>query len=458
MLRRWAQEGWTALQRRARERAVALAHAVDLRYRVAMRLRSVAITAVRELSGFQAKETDGERALWVFRWHDVRRVLNDPSRFSVSVSGQRMRQSIGPFFLGLDPGAAAPTVPGEPWYEDDAGAMRDALEVPHPDFAATQQAWRRLGQVRALAEELASERVRAALERTGEIDVVGDLADAVPLAFALRFYGLSDTDGGEGLLSGLRAASSYVFGVDVADKLPAAVSGGRMVAAHVLALVRERIRQRASGVPSADHVLDRLIEGRYASVPNRDEAIARLLVGTLSGTIIPTAWIFIEAVDRLLRLPRKQREALSRSAQIGDRSAVRAYVLEAIRFFPFPPLLLRRALEPTRIGGRRVEAGALVVLVLTAASMDWRRFRRPFSFRPGRPDEGSLIFGTGPHHCMGRAIGETLLTEMALALFAQRRLRRARGNRGHLEYEPRTGVPDGPYPKHLVLEASGWSA
>jgi len=451
MLRRLAREGVGSLRRRSRERIRKLWHALDLRFRIRKRGRFLVMHGIRELSGFQRKRTDGEEALWVFRWHDVRQVLARPDDFAVSVTGQRMRQSIGPFFLGMDPGAA-PAGEEAPSYEHDSRAMRAALDVPVRMSAGRQldgEAWRRLGDVAGIARRLSEHCVRRAIERKGEVDVVTDVADQVPLAFARIFFGIAEPEGGEGLLTWLRAASSYVFGTDVEDKQAAAVSGGRAAAEHVLSEVRARKKARGAGVPSEGHVLDRLIDGGAKF----DETIARLLVGTLSGTIIPTGWIFIEAVDRLMRLPRGRLDELMRCAQDGDRDRVRAYVLEAARFFPFPPVLLRRATRSTKIGDRPVEAGTPIVLVLIAASVDRRQIRQPFRFLPERPDEDSLLFGHGTHHCMGRAIGETILTEMATALFSTPGLRRAPGARGCLEYRPDDGVPDGPYPKHLVLEA-----
>lgn len=456
MLRRLAREGLAWLGTRSRERVRNAWHALDRRFRIEKRGIGLVLHARRELTGFHSRRTDGEDALWVYRWKHVREVLGEPGRFAVSVTGRRMRQSIGPFFLGMDPGAATAGEPEAPSYEHDSRAMRTALDVTVRTSAGRQldgDAWRRLDDIAALARKLSEESVRLAVERKGEVDVVLDLADRVPLAFARTFFGIQEPEGGEGILVWLRAASSYVFGIDVEAKQAAAASGGRAMAEHVLAQVRSRKEARSAGEPRVDHVLDRLIDSAKG-----DETITRLLVGTLSGTIIPTGWIFIEAVDRLLRLPPRRLAALMRHAADGDRARVRGYVLEAARFFPFPPVLLRRATRSTTIGDRRVEAGTPIVLMLTAASMDWRQFPRPLHFDPERSDEDSLIFGYGTHHCMGRAIGETILTEMATALFATPGLRRASGARGFLEYWPSDAVPDGPYPKHLVLEANGWSA
>jgi len=436
---------------RARSRLAEARRALERRFRLERWIRSQLFAWHRHHSGFFTKHADGEELLFVLRWHDVRRVLDAAQEFPVAITGARMAESIGPFFLGMDPppGATASSP-----YVRESTLLRNALDLPDANAPKTDHRWKRLVGIQRKAEELADGCVRRALTNQGEIDVVQDLADALPLAFAEWFFGVPGQADEEGTLGWLRSASSYVFGVDVASRREAAATGGRAVATFVRSVVDRRDAEKRAGRPVPDDVLDRLL----ASCPDRD-VVARCLTGTLSGTLIPTAWIFIEAVERLLRLGARQRADLARRAQAGDRAGVRAYVLEAARFYPFPPVLLRRAAQDTTVGGRRVAAGQGIVLLLTAASMDPRAFPHPRRFVPGRPETDGLLFGHGVHECAGRAIGEILLTEMAMALFARRGIRRAAGLRGYLDYGDRPhAIPDGPYPKHLFLEANGWSA
>jgi len=427
-----------------------LRRAVDLYLRpklLALRVRDVLGLAVLRFS----PPWPGRR-LTVYRHADVVDVLARSAEFSVKASGERMEETIGAFFLGMDPGAR---------YAAESAAMREALDVPDPRPEAVRPApgarsVARLAAARRDIARLCQEAVKRALLEKGEVDVVADLADVVPLRFARAYFGVPEPAEGDRLLGWLRAASSYVFGVDVDDKRGPARAGGQALQRHVLDVVASREQDLLHG-KTADDVLGRMLAARGPEGLPSNDVIVRCLIGTLSGAIIPAGWLFIEAVERLLRLPRRERERLHRHARCGDRMAVRAYVLEAARFFPFPPVLLRRCEHAARLGGRALEAGTTAVLALSAAALDPRVVPQPWRFRPGRDESKLLLFGHATHLCQGKEIGEALLTEMALALFARPGLRRARGFRGRLDYAPRSGIPDGPYPKHLVLEANGWS-
>jgi cytochrome P450 len=135
---------------------------------------------------------------------------------------------------------------------------------------------------------------------------------------------------------------------------------------------------------------------------------------------------------------------------------VRAYVIEAARFFPFPFEIIRYAEREAKIAGRRILPGTLVRLVIGSAALDPRAVPQPERFVPGRPDSEYMLFGHDVHLCMGKDIAEVLLTEMAIALFSPANLRRASGPRGYIRYLPdKKAIPYGPYPASLILRADG---
>jgi cytochrome P450 len=405
--------------------------AVDVRLRPRLR----ALEAWGWLGRTFRPVLDWRGRVHVFRFDDVRSVLSRPDEFGVATFGERMQETIGPFFLGMDDSTQ---------YRVESGAFRDALDLSDA----------RLTDVQRAVSGLAANGVERALKLRGEVDVVRDLADEVPLAFASAFFGIPEPQhDGETLVGLFRAASSYVFGVDMESRRPAAREAGAKIAAHLRSVVAERSAQLDAGRPARSDVLGRMLAASRTNPAITEDVIARCLAGSFSGTVIPTSWLFIEAVDRLLRLPSARRAQLGAHAQAGDTSKVRAFVLEAARFFPFPPVILRRARCDAWIGGRRVEAGTDIILEMSSAAVDPRSVPQAARFRPGRPEGERMLFGHDRHACMGQPIGEALLTAMAVALFSQRGLRRASGSRGFLQYEPRDATANGPYPKSLVLVA-----
>jgi cytochrome P450 len=381
-------------------------------------------------------------------WEDVRSVLERPAEFSVRIFGMRMSDTTGNTFLGMNP---------SPRYDLESGAMRAALDVPDVRPRARGQAAAedlgRLLSVRRFAAELSHWKIADALKRTNEIDVVADLADVVPLHFAREYFGIPEPDPERPkILEWFKAISYYVFSPAASDWMVPAQQAGRAAAAYFQQLVRDRQDAIRAGLVTPDDVLDRLIRAQSSPGGLGDDAIASSL-SFISGAIMPTSWLFIEAVDRLMRLGWRQRQHLHECAVRRDAAAVRAYVIEAARFFPFPFYILRYAERDSEIAGRKIAQGSTVNLVIASATMDSRGIRRAGRFVPGRPESEYMLFGHDVHLCQGKDIAEELMTQMALALFSQVNLRRASGLQGYIRYGPKGAIPYGPYPRSLILVA-----
>ncbi len=390
-------------------------------------------------------------SVFVMRAEDVRSVLERPRDFSVALFEMRMSETIGLTFLGMDP---------SPRYDHESGALRRALEVPDPQRenpppVPGPDGRGRLLWVRRFAADLSRRRVEEALKTRGEVDVVSDLANVVPLHFARQFSGTPEPDPDRPQILGwLKLISYYLFAPTANAWAVPARRAGRRLGAHFQHLVKQRKDDIAAGLDTPDDVLGRLIAAQGDPDGLHDEAIARTM-GFISGAIMPTSWLFIEAVDRLLRLGPIRRQRLHRLALEGDEAGVRAYVMEAARFYPFPFVIVRYAEGDTHIGGRPVARGTKVNLVIASATMDAGVISHPGRFEPGRPKDSYLLFGHGMHLCGGKDIGEELMTQMAMALFSRRNLRRAAGVRGYLCKGPKGQLPEGYYPQSLIVKADG---
>jgi cytochrome P450 len=91
-----------------------------------------------------------------------------------------------------------------------------------------------------------------------------------------------------------------------------------------------------------------------------------------------------------------------RDEALADPAARARIAEEAMRWEPPVALLPRRAAADTVLGGVEIRSGAQVIFAIAAANRDPRVFVRPDDFDPARPRlKESLVFGHGPHICLG---------------------------------------------------------
>ncbi len=149
-------------------------------------------------------------------------------------------------------------------------------------------------------------------------------------------------------------------------------------------------------------------------------------------------------MDVLLSRP-KQLAAAQAAAKAGGEATVLQYVLEALRYNPQAPALLRFCRGGATVGGTAIPAGTKVLLGTLSSMFDPAAFVDPGTFRVDRPVASYLHFGHGMHSCYGRPINLVQLPELAMALLRKDGLRRAWGSAGRIAY-------DGPFPDRLVVE------
>ena len=413
---------------------------LSARYQLGWRLAQAALRAARRLKPIIRRGKN----VYVLRLDDVKDVMSRPEDFSVAIFGFRMEASIGAFFLGMDP---------SPQYERESTAMRRALGVPdaRTNDAAARRGSKQLELLRADAERIAQTQVEHALARGRELDVVSELANVVPYRVSCRYFGIPEHPD---LLAQFERASYYVFAPSAPAWEVPAQRAGEWIGRHITDAIIARVDAIDREEETPNDVLERLIRECDRPEGVDVDPIRRSLAGTFSGATIPTSWLFVEAMDRLMRLPARERHALHRAAAIGDREHVRAYVVEAARFYPFPFFILRYAERDTRIGRTEVPAGFVVNLVIGSATLDQTAIPGAAHFRAGRPASQSMLFGHDMHACMGRDIAEAMLTEMALAVFARPEVRRAPGLRGYIQSGPKGVIPEGYYPKSFFLRIS----
>jgi cytochrome P450 len=159
----------------------------------------------------------------------------------------------------------------------------------------------------------------------------------------------------------------------------------------------------------------------------RDE-VATLIIAGHETTAATLFWACYAAS----RLPEHQERVAAEAAAVdlsADSAATalkrlhftRAFVDETLRLYPPAFLIVREALGPDTIAGRRIAPGTVVSVSPWVLHRHRRRWRNPDSFDPtrflpGAPAPGRyayMPFGAGPRVCIG---AQFALTEAVLVL------------------------------------------
>jgi cytochrome P450 len=85
----------------------------------------------------------------------------------------------------------------------------------------------------------------------------------------------------------------------------------------------------------------------------------------------------------------------------ADRSKLPAFIEEVLRYEPPAQSLLRITTADTELGGTRLPAGSLLMVLLGSANRDEAHFSEPDRFDMDRPGPQNMPFGHGVHFCLG---------------------------------------------------------
>lgn len=167
----------------------------------------------------------------------------------------------------------------------------------------------------------------------------------------------------------------------------------------------------------------------------RDELVTLLVDGPTSSSL---AWVF----ERLLRHPQKLARLRAEAAAGESEAYMDAVLKETLRLCPPVPIMVRRLLQPMRLGGYTIPAGATVAPCAYLIHLREEIYPQPRSFMPERflgSAAGTytwIPFGGGVRRClaasfalleMKRAV-RTVLGEVELRPVQQRSERVARSS------------------------------
>ena len=186
-----------------------------------------------------------------------------------------------------------------------------------------------------------------------------------------------------------------------------------------------------------------------------NDSIRATVVGLIVALIPTNTLAAGNMLEELLRPKRRAqwREAI-RLAKSGDDRGLKNLLLEAGRLRPaLSPGLWRYVRKNGAIAAdagwwrrRKVRPNDVVLAVIPSALRDRRAYpHRPNGFETGRPQYPDLMFGHGPHYCIGNRLAMIQITQIFKALLAREPELATRG---------RKAKQIGPFPIQLDMKYS----
>ena len=242
--------------------------------------------------------------------------------------------------------------------------------------------------------------VLARVEGRDHLDIAAQVTAGLPLESTMHLLGMPRH----------RHTEFRLFGGAIVDLFYPGISQVAVEekATHMhrgLALLEELLDERQAA-PS-DDLLSLMLHARHhGDALTRDEvrSMVALLMSTASD---PVGHLINVAMLNLLRHP----ETLAQVRE--DTSLIPAAIEEAYRYDGFGKLNLPRfPLEDIELSGVRIGKGQQIFGVFASASRDERAFPDAATFDIHRDNRKGLLFGDGPHVCLGRWLSKIVVETM----------------------------------------------
>lgn len=330
-------------------------------------------------------DLNGEPAVFISGYAQVREALRDPVTFSSGMDAVAIGQERPLIPLQLDP--------------PDHARYRRLLD---PHFSPSRMAELE-DDVRALVADLVDE-----FADDHSCDFHGQFSEPLPSTIFMRLLGLPMED----LPHFLRLKDGILRShVEHAGDLDATQSARATAGAAIYEYFRAAIDERRRRPD--DGLFSRLLTSETDGEQLSDEEIldtAFLLI--IAGLDTVTATLDC-SIAYLAQHPERRR------ALVADPAIVPNVVEELLRHETPVQVIMRIVGEPDEVNGMRLERGDHVTLVLGTANVDESEFDRPHDTDFTRKPNRHLAFGGGPHRCLGSHLARLEL-RVALEEFHRR--------------------------------------
>lgn len=316
---------------------------------------------------------DPDRGAWdVFRYDDVKQVLDDDDRFSASPRN----------LSGFEEPPA------------DEGFMLDTMLLQDPprhdklrsvvEDAFSPASIRDLEpRIRSLTGEL--------LESVdGEFDLVEGLSYPLPVIVIADMLGVPAAERDQFK----RWSDTVVRGADGDVDAESFVEQRREAGQEMAAYFLEEIDDRRTNPRDDLLTVIATEEGDDGQLSHR-EALGTCMLLLIAGNITTTNLI----TNAVRCFDAWEGDLLGDLA--GDDSRLSDAVEEVLRYRSPVQAMTRATLTEVELGGETIPEGENVVVWLGSANRDPRQFDDPDQFRPDRSPTQHLAFGHGTHYCLG---------------------------------------------------------
>lgn len=282
-------------------------------------------------------------------------------------------------------------VPGETREESDATKFMLRMDPPDHDrlrnLVSKAFTPRSLNTMRPAIEPLvAGELDRVAAQ--GEMDLVADLALAVPAASMCAMLGVPFEDRHK--LTKLVSLVTYRLAKQAYPHLQKQSEAAIMeLAVYMMELIEER---RAH---PTDDILGQLVTAEEAGDRLTNDELLQQSIGLLVAGLETTIGLIANGMVCFARYP-QEFEKLA-----ADPSLAISAVDECLRFEPSVPITRRTLWEDTQFSGVTIPANANVFAILIGANRDPKYFTDPDRFDITRKESKHCSFGGGIHFCLG---------------------------------------------------------
>ncbi len=315
-------------------------------------------------------------------------------------------------------------IPGET--AEDSAASRFMLRLDPPDHDRIRNLVnkaftpRALDAIRPAIEPL----VEGELDRVadaGEMDLVADLALAVPAASMCAMLGVPFEDRHH--LTRLVSLATYRLAIHAFPHLREDCEAAIVeLAEYMFRLIEDR---RAN--PS-DDILGLLVRAEEAGDSLSNEELLQQGIGLLIAGLETTIGLIANGMVCFSRYP----DEFERLA--ADPSLAALAVEETLRFEPSVPVTRRILWEDTEFDGVTIPADSTVYAILISANRDPAVFTDPERFDIGRREARHCSFGGGIHFCLGSHLAR-MNAEIAFTGMASR-FRDIEVDEGAVEWAP----------------------
>lgn len=330
-----------------------------------------------------------ELGVWFITRHaDVRRLFGDPCVTPDPRAWERHRSHSDP-----DP---ARRHFENPFHDDVGGRAARARRLV--SAALTPRAVARMEtRMREVVEHFAA----PLRERRDVVDLLGEFASPIPGTFISRITGVPAKGADEARFRELaRKTVRSVNPILSDEKLRRTEQASREMFAYVRGLTFERIME-----PREDLISD-LLQVSEAGSGDIVEEVVDIVAALVATGTEATVLAATRALYALLRHP--DQLAILRA----DRALLPEAVEELLRFDAGLTEMPRYALADFDLHGAKIHKGQMLVLSMTAAHRDPRAYADPTRLDLQRRPRDLVVFGFGPHYCIGASLARAELRMM----------------------------------------------